>query len=114
MMVKPELTLSLDSFLFRTKISLCCSTLERNEFALGHIEQGDTISNSGLNGGECQPCPQIEPIQQSSLQLLPEFNIIKTKIKNLSDKINRLGDSYRSNKLNTKDINEDLNKIKIT
>ena len=48
---------------------------------LGHIEQGDTISNSGLSGGECQPCPEIEPIQQSNLQLLPNFNILKKNSK---------------------------------
>ena len=30
---------------------------------LGGLEQGDTISNSGLNEEECVPCPEIRPIQ---------------------------------------------------
>ena len=29
---------------------------------LRNVEQGDNISNSGLNEGECQPCPEIGPI----------------------------------------------------
>ena len=31
---------------------------------LGGLEQGDTISNSGLNEEECLPCLEIRPIQQ--------------------------------------------------
>ena len=79
---------------------------------LRHIEQGDNISNSGLNAEECLPCPEIRPIQQPTQQLQPELNIIKTKLQSLSDKLNRLGNPYRSVKLNTKEINDDLNKIK--
>ena len=78
---------------------------------LGGLEQGDTISNSGLNEEECVPCPEIRPIQQHN-QLQPELKIIKTKLQSLSDRLNRLGNPYRSITFNTKEINDDLNKIK--
>ena len=79
---------------------------------LGGLEQGDTISNSGLNAEECLPCPEIRPIQQQNQQLQPELNILKNKLQSLSDKLNRLGNPSRSITLNTKEINDDLNKIK--
>ena len=67
-----------------------------------------------MNAEECLPCPEIRPIQQPTQQLQPELNIIKTKLQSLSDKLNRLGNPYRSVKLNTEEINDDLNKIRIT
>ena len=47
---------------------------------LGNLEQGDNISNSGLNAEDCLPCPEIRPIQEPTQQLQPELNIIKTKL----------------------------------
>ena len=75
------------------------------------MEQGDTISNSGLNEEECVPCPEIGPIQQTN-QLQPELKSINTKLQGLSDRLNRLGNHYRSITVITKEINDDLNKIK--
>ena len=40
------------------------------------------------------------------------MNIIRTKLQSLTEKINRLGNPYRSVKLNTKEINDDLAKIR--
>ena len=57
------------------------------------------------------PCPEIISIQQPN-QLQPELKSIKTKLQGLSDRLNRLGNPYRSITLNTKEINDDLNKIK--
>ena len=31
---------------------------------LGNVEQGDTISNSGLNTEECLPCPENQQLIQ--------------------------------------------------
>ena len=77
----------------------------------GNLEP-DTISNSGLNEEECVPCPEIETIQPSN-QLQPELKSINTKLQGLSDRLNRLGNPYRSITVNTKEINDDLNKIKM-
>ena len=41
---------------------------------LRHIEQGDNISNSGLNTEECLPCPENQQLIQ---QLQLELNNIK-------------------------------------
>ena len=75
---------------------------------LGNSEQEDNPSNSGLNSGDCPPCPEIKQIQQSQ----PELNIIITKLQSLTEKISRLGYPYRSVKLNTIAINDDLAKIR--
>ena len=57
------------------------------------------------------PCPEIGPIQQSN-QLQPELKSINTKLQGIFDRLNRLGNPYRSITVNTKEINDDLNKIK--
>ena len=75
---------------------------------LGTLEQQDPPSNSGLNSEDCIPCPEIEPIQQS----YPELNIIITQLQSLTEKINMLENPYKSVKLTTKEINDDLTKIR--
>ena len=65
-------------------------------------------SPSGLNSGECPPCPEIQQIQQSQ----PELNIIIKKLKSLTEKFSRSGNPYRSVTLSTNAINNELTKIK--
>ena len=75
---------------------------------LEDLNQEDNSPNSGLNSGECPPCPEIKQIQQSQ----PELNIIIKKLQSLTEKNRRLGNPYRSVTLNTNAINNDLAKIK--
>ena len=71
----------------------------------------DTISNSGLNEGECEPCPTTETIQSSN-QLEPELIVLNQKLQGILDRLNMMQNPYRSIILNTEEINDGLNKIK--
>ena len=71
----------------------------------------DTISNSGLNEEECVPCPTTETIQSSN-QLEPKLIALNQKLQGILNRLNIMENPYRSIILNTKEINNGLNRIK--
>ena len=76
------------------------------------------ISNSGLSEDECvscpppPPCPTTETIQSSN-QLEPKLTALNQKIQGILTRLNIMENPYRSIILDTDEISEGLNKIKI-
>ena len=76
------------------------------------------ISNSGLSEDECvscpppPPCPTTETIQSSN-QLEPKLTALNQKIQGILTRLNIMENPYRTIILDTDEISEGLNKIKI-